>query len=378
MQPKYRRRRQWAGALSIALVLLLVGTLGYIWYQREIVGTRDYSGSGNGKIVMVRVDEGDSVASLVPELVEKNVVGSRRALMAEVSKEPPTLQAGYYPLQEEMSAKAALSKLSDEKSRRGVVDIPTGLTLEDVTVVGGKTREGIYTLVSKQTCQDENTCVSPDKLRQAVSQTAPADLGVPQWAQEAVNRRGDDPKRIEGLISPGIHVFDPTSDPTQIMKTLITASAEQYENTGLVSAAGKIGLSPYEMVTAASLIEREAPANDFDKVGRVILNRLKINQKLEFDSTVNYSLSEQEVATTDADRKRVTPWNTYAKQGLPDTPIASPGLKALHAIENPAAGDWLYFVTIDKDGTTVFNRDFAEHEKAIEQSRANGVLDSGR
>ena len=41
-------------------------------------------------------------------------------------------------------------------------------------------------------------------------------------------------------------------------------------------------------------------------------------------------------------------------------------------------GDWLYFVTIDKDGTTVFNREFSEHEKAIEQSRANGVLDSGR
>ncbi|WP_426718332.1 endolytic transglycosylase MltG [Corynebacterium auriscanis] len=378
MQPKYRRRRQWAGALSIALVLLLVGTLGYIWYQREVVGTRDYAGTGNGRIVMVRVDEGDSVASLVPELVEKNVVGSRRALMAEVSKEAPTLQAGYYPLQEEMSAKSALEKLSDDKNRRGVVDIPTGLTLEDVTVVGGKTREGIYTLVSKQTCQDENTCISKEKLREAVSQTSPADLGVPEWAREPVSRRGDDPKRIEGLVAPGIHLFNPTSDPITIMRTLLDSSAEQYENTGLVSAAGKIGLTPYEMVTAASLIEREAPANDFDKVGRVILNRLKIDQKLEFDSTVNYSLSEQEVATTDSDRKRVTPWNTYAKQGLPDTPIASPGLKALHAIENPAMGDWLYFVTIDKDGTTVFNREFSEHEKAIEQSRANGVLDSGR
>ena len=378
MQPKYRRRRQWAGALSIALVLLLVGTLVFIWYQREVVGTRDYEGTGNGKIVMIRVDEGDSVASLVPELVEKNVVGSRRALLSEVSKEGPTLQAGYYPLQEEMSAKSALDKLSDEKSRRGVVDIPTGLTLNDVTVVGGKTRLGIYTLISKQTCQDEKTCVSGDKLREAVAQSTPAELGIPEWAQDAVNRRGGDPQRIEGLISPGIHVFDPTTNPKEMMKTLLTASAKQYENTGLLSSAGKVGLSPYQMVTAASLIEREAPANDFDKVGRVILNRLHDKQKLEFDSTVNYSLSEQEVATTDADRKRRTPWNTYAKQGLPDTPIASPGLKALHAIENPAPGDWLYFVTIDKDGTTVFNRDFAEHEKAIERSRANGVLDSER
>ena len=155
-------------------------------------------------------------------------------------------------------------------------------------------------------------------------------------------------------------------------------SKEQYENTGLVSTAENVGLSPYDMLVAASLVEREAPEGDFDKVARVILNRLHENQRLEFDSTVNYGLSEVEVATTDEDRKRLTPWNTYAKEGLPDTPIASPGQQALHAIENPAEGDWLYFVTVDRNGRTVFNRDFEAHERAIEESRRNGVLDSNR
>ncbi|MEF3088107.1 endolytic transglycosylase MltG, partial [Bacillus altitudinis] len=81
----------------------------------------------------------------------------------------------------------------------------------------------------------------------------------------------------------------------------------------------KVGLNPYDMLVAASLVEREAPEGDFDKVARVILNRLAEKQKLEFDSTVNYDLSEVEVATTDADRNRPTPWNTYAKGGLPET-----------------------------------------------------------
>ena len=80
----------------------------------------------------------------------------------------------------------------------------------------------------------------------------------------------------------------------------------------------------------------------------------------------------------DEDRERQTPWNTYAKKGLPDTPIASPGVEALQAVERPADGDWLYFVTVDQEGTTVFNRDFQAHEDAIEESRANGVLDSAR
>lgn len=145
-----------------------------------------------------------------------------------------------------------------------------------------------------------------------------------------------------------------------------------------MQASNSVGLTPYEMVTAASLVEREAPEGDFDKVARVILNRLDENQKLEFDSTVNYDVSDQEVATTDEDRGRETPWNTYAKEGLPETPIASPGIRALQAVEHPADGDWLYFVTVDLDGRTVFNRSFDDHEAAIEESRRNGVLDSAR
>ena len=378
MQPKFRRRRQMAAALAIALVVLLVGTCAYVWYQRDVVAVRDYEGEGNGNVVMVRVSPGDSVDSLAEQLVEKDVVGSRRALMSAAERKDPELQAGYYPLQEQMSADKALEWLSSDDRRRGVVDIPNGLTLQDVKVVDGDNRKGIFTLVSEQTCQDEHTCVSTEDLQKAAAQTPPEQLEIADWALDKVNARGDDPKRIEGLISPGVHLCDPTCSPEEILKSLLKTSKEQYENTGLLSSAEKVGLSPYDMLVAASLVEREAPEGDFDKVARVILNRLDVNQKLEFDSTVNYDLSEVEVATTDEDRKRPTPWNTYAKEGLPDTPISSPGLQALHAIENPAEGDWLYFVTVDRDGRTVFNRDFDAHERAIEESRRNGVLDSNR
>lgn len=378
MQPKFRRRRQLAAALALALVVLLVGTCVYVWYQRDVVAVRDFAGEGNGNVVMVRVSPGDSVDSLAEQLVDKGVVGSRRALMSAAERKEPELQAGYYPLQEQMSADKALDWLSSDDRRRGVVDIPNGLTLNDVKVVGGESRKGIFSLISEQTCQDEHTCVSVEDLQKAAVQTPPEQLEIADWAMEKVKARGDDPKRIEGLISPGVHLFDPTSSPEEILKSLLNTSKEEYQDTGLVSSSQKVGLNPYDMLVAASLVEREAPEGDFDKVARVILNRLAEKQKLEFDSTVNYDLSEVEVATTDADRNRPTPWNTYAKEGLPETPISSPGLQALHAIENPADGDWLYFVTVDRNGRTVFNRDFAAHERAIEESRRNGVLDSNR
>ena len=137
-------------------------------------------------------------------------------------------------------------------------------------------------------------------------------------------------------------------------------------------------MSPYELLIAASLVEREAPAGEFDKVARVILNRLDAPMRLEFDSTVNYGLPSVEVATTDEDRARVTPWNTYAKDGLPETPIASPSIEAIEAMENPAEGNWLFFVTVDKDGTTVFNDTFEQHMADTVRAIESGVLDSQR
>ncbi|WP_267983060.1 endolytic transglycosylase MltG, partial [Acinetobacter baumannii] len=135
---------------------------------------------------------------------------------------------------------------------------------------------------------------------------------------------------------------------------MVSASAALYESTGLLQSGGETGLTPYESLIAASLFEREALPQDMGKVARVIVNRVKVDQPLQFDSTVNYALDTTEVATTDADRARRTPWNTYAMAGLPATPIAAPSAAALRAVEQPEPGPWLYFVTIDKQGTTLF------------------------
>jgi aminodeoxychorismate lyase len=107
----------------------------------------------------------------------------------------------------------------------------------------------------------------------------------------------------------------------------------------------------------------------------VILNRLDEPMRLEFDSTVNYGLDDVELATSDEDRARQTPWNTYAMDGLPATPIAAPSDDALHAMEHPAEGNWLFFVTIDNKGTTVFNDTFEKHLEDVDRALESGILD---
>ena len=133
------------------------------------------------------------------------------------------------------------------------------------------------------------------------------------------------------------------------------------------------------MLIVGSLVQKEAHPADFAKVARVIYNRLASDyDRLEFDSTVNYPLDRQEVATTDEDRAKETPWNTYAKAGLPATPICSPGEDALAAAEKPEAGNWLYFVTVDSEGTTLFTNDYQEHLANRDKALDSGFLNSGR
>jgi UPF0755 protein len=96
--------------------------------------------------------------------------------------------------------------------------------------------------------------------------------------------------------------------------------------------------------------------------------------KLQLDSTVDYALGHSQISTTAAERATPSPYNTYLVYGLPPTPITSPGVNALDAALTPADGKWLYFVKVDLKGNFCFSVTYAEHNKCVEQARANGVF----
>lgn len=385
MDQKFVKRRQRGLAVLVASLILLIGAVIYIGVQisggGETVADRDYQGSGNGVHQLVEIPEGSSVSQLGPELEERGIVKTDSAFQTAAANNPDagSIQPGFYRLQGEMSAAAAVQALIDPANRVELLDIHGGSTLLDVNVVGGNSRPGIYSQISRVTCTEgSENCIAAEDLQNVGATADLATLGVPEWARDAVAARGEDPKRLEGLIVPGQYVVNPEMDAQEILTDLLTRSAQQFNDTGIVDRARALDLTPYELLTAASLVEREAPAGDFDKVARVILNRLEEPMRLEFDSTVNYGLEDVEVATTDEDRAQVTPWNTYAKDGLPETPIAAASIEAIEAMENPAEGNWLFFVTVDQDGTTVFNDSFEEHLADVQTALESGVLDTNR
>jgi UPF0755 protein len=384
-QERGRRRQRAARGILLGLIVLVVVAAVFVgskmWHG--FGPQNDYAGDGK-KDLVIEVHAGDSTTAIGETLQKQDVIKTVKVFLAEAegNEAISAIQPGYYQLRTEIPAASAVKRLADPKSRVGKVVIPEGQQLDDTTdVKTNDTTPGIFTMISKASCIEldgDKHCVAASDLRTAAEKTPLASLSVPAWAVGPATAMGQDHRRIEGLIAPGTFNVNPSADPQTILESLISAGTGQYVKSGLLDTATAMNMPPYNVLVVASLVQREAKPQDFAKVARVIYNRLAEQRKLEFDSTVNYPLDRREVATTDGDRQQATPWNTYVSDGLPATPICSPGDDALKAAEHPADGDWLYFVTIDSQGTTLFTRDYQQHLANIELAKRNGVLDSAR
>lgn len=382
-----RRRKMVRGVTLCVFVVIVIGAvfLGSRLWHTMFGGGSDYTGEGTSDVV-IQVHEGDTTTAIGQTLEDQNVVAKSETFVAAAQSNSAiqAIQPGFYKMRTEIPAATAVSRLVDPQNRVGKLVIPEGRQLDDIQdVKTNNVTDGIFTMISNATCVDLNGdrhCVSADDLKEAASTASLEELSVPDWATKPVEAMGDDHRRLEGLIAPGAWDVDPSASPRDILSALVGASAYQYAQGGLLDTAKALNMTPYEILTVASLVQKESKPQDFDKVARVIYNRLVApdHRRLQFDSTVNFSLDRQEVATTDADRARDTPWNTYVREGLPATPICSPSAEALAAAEHPAPGDWLYFVTIDLQGTTLFTKDYPQHLANIELAKRNGVLDSAR
>ncbi|WP_194824558.1 endolytic transglycosylase MltG [Nocardia sp. XZ_19_231] len=378
---KRRRRNLWA--VAAVFVVLVVSAAGFAGYKLmgSLSPAEDFAGPP-GAPVVVQVHSGDTATQIADEMHKKGVVASSEAFYeaAVQNSSMNSVQPGFYAIGTKSPAVDAVTALVGGKSRVGNVTISEGRLLHDKhdATTGGR-YDGIYRKIAEASCVGpERKCVTYEQLDAAGASMDPNALGVPAWAMQAVKVTPDRTRQLEGLIAAGTWDFDPSGTPEQILRQMVTASVRSYEATGLLQSGADTKLSPYETLVAASLVEREAKPQDMGKVARVIVNRLRVGQMLQFDSTVNYALDTTEVATTDADRAAETPWNTYAMEGLPKTPIAAPSVGALRAMENPEPGAWLYFVTVDKQGTTKFTDSYSEHLRLVTQAQRSGILDSSR
>jgi UPF0755 protein len=328
-----KKKRGLSGCLAVLVALAVVvggayvaGTVGFHFLKDHLSHAEDYGGPGHGK-VLFEVKEGDSTTQIGRNLKADGVVASVDAFL-EAAKDATGIQVGFYPLKKKMQASDAFKVLKDpDNIIKDTVTFPEGLRVVDTVAI--LARETKYSVEDFDTALEDT-----------------ASLGLPAYAN-------GDP---EGYLFPSTYPFGPKESPADMLRDMVDRWKQAAAEHHLVAGARKIGKSPAEVMTIASLIQAEGRGDDMPKVSRVIYNRLDgpgsqqgTNGLLQIDATVNYALNRKGVVavTTEETQNTDSPYNTYLHPGLPPGPINSPGDAAIEAALQPANGPWYYYVTVN-------------------------------
>ena len=189
--------------------------------------------------------------------------------------------------------------------------------------------------------------------------------------------------RLEGTLFPATYdvAEEDVADEARFLQRMADTFDQRFENllgeVGRAPAILELGLSDYEVIVVASMIEREARVDvDRPLMARAIYNRLAQGMPLQIDATVYYAAGKSFTETLfQSDLDAESPWNTYTTPGIPPTPIAAPGEAALRAALAPAEGEMIFWARTDENGIVgahAFSATLAEHNEAVARCRELG------
>lgn len=327
-------------ALALAVVLTFLALVG-LWIERQITPS-----AHPGKPVVVTVPRGASSSQIAEVLVKDHVISSSFWFRVYLKLHGSgVFQAGVYEVREHDSYAAVVKALHGREVSDQLV-IPEGFTVSQIAQRVGALpghRAAVF-----QALAEGGTIRSPFE---------------PAGTND-----------LEGLLFPDTYTVTPGEPDAAILTQMIQRFDQVADRIGLNSAPATVGVSPYQAVIVASLIEREAKiASDRPLVAEVVYNRLAKGMRLQIDATVLYALGPGHTTLSTADLSVQSPYNTYQVTGLPPGPIANPGAATLAAALHPAIGDYLYYVVVQADGQEAFSSTLSGHEANIALARRRGL-----
>lgn len=335
-------------ALVVVAGFLTVGTLIIGWMNDQL----DPPGAP-GEDIVIEIPVGASTNTIASILDDNSVVTRSWVFRYYLRwKDAPEFQAGVYTFQEDMAVWEARNVLEDG---------PAPADLLFVTFVEGLRLEQLEIAMIDQ-LPDFNS----GELQAAFANPSNRPSILPAGVTT-----------LEGLIFPATYDIpeDLAADENGLVSRMVTQFDVVADDLDLDAKAAQLGLTPYEAVIVASLIEEEAAyAPDRAKIARVIYNRLATDETLGIDASVLYAVGKNPGDTIfQSDLDFDSPFNTRLNRGLPPTPIASPGRDSLEAALNPSDGDWIFYALTNEGGQVGAHRfsvTQAEHNAAVAECRA--------
>jgi UPF0755 protein len=285
---------------------------------------------------VVSIHKGDSMTAAARKLAQAGVVQSEVAfaLYAKVTGRAKRVKPGDYAFKGGEAMPDVLTHLVNGDFMVVTITIPEGITVRQI---------GERFAAAGLLCENDFD---------TAARTGPI-----------VSALGLGPLGAEGFLFPATYRFSPLTSTDHILTAMLGRFFEAL-TPDVEQRLFDLNLSAREMVTMASIIEKEAHSPDERPIiASVFYNRLRLGMPLQSDPTAQYNLSGESERAAAAVRIP-SAFNTYEIAGLPPGPIANPGLPSMRAALYPAHTDYLYFVARN-DGTHIFSRSFAEHEHAI-------------
>lgn len=344
--------RRPAGILvSLAVIAALV--TGIFFGGKAIVDlispdpTPNYSGQGSGA-VEIEIPDGASTGRIAEILAENDVVASSQAFLDAASGNADilTIQPGRYDMRLQMSGQAAVERILDPAARLfNRATIPEGYTV-------ARTLESLSEQTDIPLADFEAAAAAPDQL------------GLPAWSNG----------QLEGFLYPETYDVGPNSTAVEILTSMVARFNEVAIETGLEAEAASVGLTPYEVLTVASMVQSEVTVEaERPLVARVIYNRLDQSIPLGIDATLAYERGVSGNELTTEELQTDSPYNTRIRLGLPPTPISNPGQPSILGALIPAPGSYLYYVLQNSDGDHFFTASYEEFLAAKAQCEAAGL-----
>ncbi|MFN4033459.1 MAG: endolytic transglycosylase MltG [Fimbriimonadales bacterium] len=327
-------------SLLLALITVLIALLaagGYWWRQQ----TRPVSATFQPQLVRLR--EPMDADALAQRLYERQLVRNPR-LLAWILKRKGKAQIA--PGDYEFSPSQSLFEIAD-------ILVHERFTCNWVTIPEGWTIARIAERLHERGVADKQEFL---QLCQQPQQFQDIDIPLPQHLP------------IEGYLFPSTYRLPPSTGAEQAIRTMLQTTRQQVYQR-YKDAMKQRGLSLHELLTIASMIEKEVLHDDErPRVASVIYNRLKLNMPLQIDATVLYGMGYWKARVLYKDLRHPSPYNTYLNRGLPPGPIANPGLASIRAALAPEQTEYLFYVA-QADGYHRFSRTYEEHLRAIQEIR---------
>ena len=318
----------------IIIVSIILASLLFVW---DFYQYADRPVDANAKEKILIILPGQNITQISTNLQEIGVITSpiKFKILSRLMRLDKKLKPGEYAVSASMSPNTILDKILNGRTILYRVTVPEGYNLSQISTVIAKSNLRIYN-------EFYQSASDPVLTRQ---------LGV-------------DADTFEGYLFPDTYFFSKGVTSRKIIQAMLgrfqSVFTKEWKNQ-----AKKLGFSIHQIVTLASIIEKETGVPDERPViSSVFHNRLKKEMPLESDPTVIYSINDFDGNITREHLNEQTPYNTYKISGLPPGPIANPGKKALEAALFPADTPYLYFVS-KRDRTHKFSTNVEEHNRAV-------------